>query len=177
MAQIRRRTSAGSETRWRRGLASAKRWSVGTLVEQHKRIALDANVLIYLLEDVEPRASRAAALVDAADEGRVRASVSALAYAEVLVRPALENDGARFERTAAEIRDSGIEVVPVTAAIAEDAAWLRGQGSAQLFDAIHLATARTAATAFITNDRRLRSQPGLEVYHLDDLELAPSAVE
>lgn len=158
-------------------MASAKRWSVGTLVERHRRIALDANVLIYLLEDVEPRASRVASLVDAADDGRVHASISALAYAEVLVRPAQANDGARFERTAAEIRDSGIEVVPVTAAIAEDAAWLRGHGAAQLIDAVHLAAARSAATAFITNDRRLSSQPGLEVYHLDDLELALSAGE
>ena len=151
-------------------MASGKRWSVATLVEEHQRVALDADVLMYLLEDVEPWASRAAALVDAAEQGRVHATMSSLAYAEILVGPARDGDGARFERTAAEIRDVEIDILPVTAAIAEDAAWLRGQGSTQLIDAIHLATARTAATAFITNDRRVRSQPGIEVYYLDDFD-------
>ena len=151
-------------------MASGKRWSVATLVEKHQQVALDADVFIYLLEDVEPWASRAAALVDAAEQGRVHATMSSLAYAEILVGPARDGDGARFERTAAEIRDVEIDILPVTAAIAEDAAWLRGQGSTQLIDAIHLATARTAATAFITNDRRVRSQPGMEVYYLDDFD-------
>lgn len=36
---------------------------------------------------------------------------------------------------------------------------------------IHLVTARTAATAFSTNDQRVHSQPGLKVHCLDDLEL------
>jgi predicted nucleic acid-binding protein len=148
---------------------------VETLVVEHPRVALDADVLIYLLEDVEPWASRAAALIDAADDGRVRLAMSSLGFAEVLVGPAREDDGARCERTAAEVRDIGMEIVSVTAAIAEDAAWLRGRGSTQLVDAIHLATARTAATAFVTNDRRIRSQPGLEVLYLDDLEAMDGA--
>ena len=33
-------------------------------------------------------------------------------------------------------------------------------------------TARAAgATAFVTNDRRIKSRPGLEVLYLDDLEV------
>ncbi len=152
-------------------MSSGNRWFVGTLVQEHQRVALDADVLIYLLENVEPRAARAAALIDAAEDGRVKASLSSLAFAEILVGPARDGDGARFERTAAELRDIDLEILPITAAIAEDAAWLRGQGSVQLIDAIHLATARTTATAFITNDRRIRSQPGLAVYYLDDLDL------
>lgn len=149
---------------------SAKKWSVGGLAAEHKRIALDADVLIYLLEDAEPRASRAAAIVDAVDGGTVSAVMSAMAHAEILGGPARDGDAARFERTAAELRDLKVAMVPVNAAIAEDAAWLRGQGSMQLGDAIHVATARATATAFITNDRRIRSQPGLDVFYLDDLE-------
>lgn len=140
------------------------------MVREHQRVAVDADVLIYLLEDVEPRASRAAVLIDAADLGLVKGFLSSLAYAEVLVGPALDGDGARFERIAAEIRDIGLDILPVTMDIAEDAARLRGQGSTHLIDAIHLATARTAATAFVTNDRRVRSQPGLKVLYLDDLD-------
>jgi predicted nucleic acid-binding protein len=154
---------------------SAKRWSVASLTAAHQRIALDADVLIYLLEDVEPQASGLAAILDAIDQGAVRASMSSLAHAEVLVGPAKTGDAVRFEQTAAELRDVNVDVVPVTADVAEDAAWLRGQGSLQLIDAIHVATARKSATAFITNDRRIRSVRGLEVYRLDDLDLAPDS--
>lgn len=150
---------------------SGKRWSVATLIEAHRRVTLDADVLIYLLEDIEPRSTLAAAVIDAVDQGLVEASMSAVAHAEILVGPARDDDATRFERTAAEIRDTPVEIVPITADIAEDAAWLRGQGSIQLVDALHLSTARASASAFITNDRRLRSTPGLEVFHLDDLDI------
>ncbi len=40
-----------------------------------------------------------------------------------------------------------------------------------LADAMHLASARAAgATAFVTNDRRIRGSSKLEVIYLDDLE-------
>ena len=150
---------------------SDRGWSVESLVAAHQRIGLDADVLIYLVDAVQPWAPRAAVVVDAIEQGLVRASMSALAHAEVLVGPARDGDAARFERTAAEIRDLDIEIVPVTAGLAEDAAWIRGQGSGHLVDAIHIATARATATAFVTNDRRIRSTTGLEVFHLADLDL------
>lgn len=150
---------------------SGKAWSVASLVATHKRIGVDADVLIYLVDAVEPWAAHSAAIVDAIDEGQVRASMSALAVAEVLAGPARSGDAASFERTAAELQDLQIEVVPLTRQLAEDAAWLRGRGAAHLVDAIHLATARSGATAFVTNDRRVRSLPSLEVLHLDDLDL------
>ena len=58
--------------------------------------------------------------------------------------------------------------------MSEKAAWLRGQGQLDLADAIHVAGARVAgATAFITNDRRIKSRPNLDVFYLDELELDP----
>jgi len=60
--------------------------------------------------------------------------------------------------------------VPLTADIAVDAGVLRGRTGWSLADAIHLATARQAgATVFVTNDRRVRSIPKLEVVQLADL--------
>lgn len=171
MAPILICTSGSSATRWRQTCVSAKRWSLASLTEEHLSVALDADVLIYLVEGAEPRATRSAAIVDAADQSRIRAFMSSIAYAEVLVGPARLGDSIRFEQTAAELRDINVDVVPVTADIAADAAWLRGQGAVQLIDAIHVATARTKASAFVTNDRRVRSMPGLEVYHLDDLDV------
>ena len=68
------------------------------------------------------------------------------------------------------IRDLPIRIVPLDAAVAEDAAWIRGASGIGLEDAVQLASARFAgATAFVTNDRRLRSIPDLDVIYLDDL--------
>jgi predicted nucleic acid-binding protein len=147
-----------------------QRWTVEDLAARHPRVAIDADVLIYLLDGSEPRATLAAAVIDAADQGVFKGSVSALAVAEVLVGPARGGDAARFEETASELRDLAIDIVPVSGAIAEDAAWLRGQRQLQLADALHVATARTVATAFVTNDRRIRSLANLEVLYIDDLE-------
>jgi len=57
--------------------------------------------------------------------------------------------------------------------IAVDAALIRGGRQLSLTDAIHLATACAAgATAFVTNDRRMNSMPGLEVAYLDEVMLS-----
>lgn len=148
---------------------SGRPWTIGDLAARHPRVALDADVLIYLLDGSAPRAALAGELIDAVDAAVVSGSMSALALTEVLVGPARTADGARFEQTALELRDIGLTVVPISSEIAEHAAWLRGREVLQLADAIHVAAAQTVATAFVTNDRRIRSQAGLEVLYLDDL--------
>lgn len=149
---------------------SAKRWSVSTLSAEHQRIGLDANVLIYVLEGLSPLGELSRALIDAAGTGRITAGMSALAKTEVLVGFARTGDARRFELAADEIGDLGIAVLPIDAEIAEDAAWLRADPSVSLADAIHLATARAfGATAFVTNDRRIRPLPNLAVYQLADM--------
>lgn len=68
------------------------------------------------------------------------------------------------------MRDLGFRIVSMDASVAEDAAWIRGQTGLSLPEAVHLAAARAGgATAFVTNDRRIKSRPGLEVVYLDDL--------
>jgi predicted nucleic acid-binding protein len=137
---------------------------------RHPRMAIDSNVLIYLIEGDADRAESAAVIVDAVAEGAVVGSMSSAGLSEVLVGPARSDDGAGFERAAATIRDLGIEIAGFDASLAEDAAWIRGQTGMDLPDAIHLACARAArATVFITNDRRIRARPGLEIAYLDDV--------
>jgi predicted nucleic acid-binding protein len=52
-----------------------------------------------------------------------------------------------------------------------DAAVIGGIRGLSLADAVHLACARAAgATAFVTNDRRIRGSRKLEVVYLDELE-------
>jgi predicted nucleic acid-binding protein len=137
---------------------------------EHKRIALDSNVLIYLLEGQGRLAEAAAGIVDSIDSGDRDAVMSAIGLTEILAGPAIAGDAQAFELTAEALRDSRIEVVPLDGATAEDAAWIRGSIGVSLADSIHLATARNAdATAFVTNDRRIRPIPRLSVVLLADL--------
>ena len=144
--------------------------SVPSLLAAHRRIALDSNVLIHLLEDDGARAETAAAIIDAIALGDAEGVISSLGVLETLVGPAQAGDAARFELVAAAIGDLGLGIVPLDAELAADAAWIRGRSLVGLPDAIHLATARAAgATVLVTNDRRLRSRARLEVVYLDDL--------
>ncbi len=149
---------------------SERRWSVETLSRAHPRIAIDSNVLIYLLEEDGPRADRAAELVDAIEAGRLVGILSTVGLTEILTGPARAGDGPRFEQAADEVRSLGLRLVPVDVEIAEDAAWIRGAHGLSTADAIHLASARAAgATLFITNDRRIKPTARLEVAYLDEM--------
>ena len=143
------------------------------LIASHRLIALDSNALIYLLEDAE-LADTVESLIDMIEDGRTHGVLSSVGLAEVLVKPAQIGDAARFEAYAAEIQSTAnLRITVVDGETAADAAWIRGQSGIGLTDALHLACARAAgATAFVTNDRRLPSRPGLEVIQLSELEAA-----
>jgi predicted nucleic acid-binding protein len=134
----------------------------------HRRVALDSNVLIYALEGHPRFAEPAAVVLDAVERGEVDAVMASIGLLEVLTKPAMAGDAAAFEGTADALRDLAITIIELDADVATDAAWLRGAVGGSAADAIHLATARRAGvTAFITNDRRVRSVARLEVVYLD----------
>lgn len=147
------------------------RWSIETLLRQHRSLGLDSNVLIYLLEDAGPLGDTAGQIVDAIEDEQVGGVLASVGMAEILGRRARERDVARFEQMADEVGSLRLRIVSLTTEIAVDAAWLCGPGDLRLADAVHLASAKAAgATAFVTNDRRIRSQPGLDVVYLGDIE-------
>lgn len=168
--RTRSRRFGGSAMSGRSERLPEKRGSLETLLTRHRRIAVDSNVLIYLLEGSGPRADIAADLVDAIAGDIVEGVLASIAIAEILFHPASANDAIVFEATAATIRDLGFRVIALDAAVAEDVAWIRGRSGIAMPDAIHLACARSAeATLIVTNDRRLPTLPRLEVAILDDL--------
>lgn len=133
-------------------------------------MAIDSNVLIYLLDGGGLRAELAAQLMDAIGQGEVEGVLASVGLAEVLVASARADDGPVFEQTAATIRDLGMRLVTLDAGVAEDAAWIRGRMGASMPDAIHLACAiRAGATTLVTNDRRMPTPAKLEITILDDL--------
>lgn len=149
---------------------SEKPLSIEALLSRHRRVAVDSNVLIYLLEGNDRRAEIAARLVDAIGRGEVEGILASLGLAEVLVPAAKADDGPVFEEAAATIRDLGFRIVALDAPTAEDAAWIRGRTGASMPDAVHLACARRAGgTLFVTNDRRMPELPQLAIAVLEDL--------
>jgi predicted nucleic acid-binding protein len=146
-------------------------------LKRHRRIAIDSNVLIYVLDDDPKRAEIASEVLDMVAAGDVEGVIASIGVVEALVGPARADDGPRFELAAATIRDLGLEIVDMGADVAEDAAWLRGRTGLTLADAVHVASAHHArATALVTNDRRIRARRDLEVIYLDDhaSDLPPS---
>jgi len=145
--------------------------TVAQLCERHEKIGLDSNVLIYVIERVDPWNKVADELVDAAEAGAIAATLSALGLAEILSGPSRAGDLGHMERYDDEIRGiSGLSVESIGPDVAGDAAVISGVRGMSLADAIHLASARAAgATAFVTNDRRIRGSAKLEVIYLDDL--------
>ncbi len=136
----------------------------------HRLIGLDSNVIAYLVDDHPIFGAASAAVIDAIERGDVDGVMASLAIAEVLAGPARIGDAPAFERTADALRGLRIRVVDLDAELAADAAWLHGSIGGQAADAIHLATARrSGATAFVTNDRRIRSIPRLEVVYLEEV--------
>ncbi len=144
--------------------------STRDLTTRHRRIAFDSNVLIYLIERSDARAEAVASVIDDLAASGSTGVLASIGVAEVLAGPARKDDPVGFEMLASALRDLGFGNPVLDRVAAEDAAWISGRTGARLPDAVHLACARAAgATAFLTNDRRIRSRRGLEVVYLDDL--------
>jgi predicted nucleic acid-binding protein len=145
--------------------------TVDELCSHHRRIAIDANVFVYLFEGSGTLSKVAAAVLDAVSSGRVTGVATTITLTEVVVGPVRAGEDTMAERYLDAIRSiEHLHVVPVTAEIAADAGFVRGRSGLTLADAIHVATARTAgASVLVTNDRRLRSMPQLDVVQLSDL--------
>ena len=132
--------------------------TIGDLCERHRRIAFDSNVIVYLLEAVEPWALAARQLLNMIDAGRAGGVLSVIGVAELCAGPAGHGDLALVERYAEALGSMpGIRIQPVTAEVAVEAAVIRGlRGSAWRMPCTSRARRAAGATAFVTNDRRLR---------------------
>lgn len=143
---------------------------IADLTRKHARIGIDSNVVIYALEGSGPESEVARALFDRLAAGGCTGVLSILGVIEILVRPARHGDDALLHRYADELSElEGVEIVTIDRDAAIDAARVRASG-VPLADAIHLATARASgSSAFLTNDRRLRTLPGMDMIALPDL--------
>ena len=116
-------------------------------------LILDASVLIGLLDTDDAHHERAVSDVEAGDQARRELIVPASAYSEALV--AFARAG-RLADARAAIAAIGIEIAPLTAAMAERAAELRADRRyLRLPDAMVVACAQEIGGDLLTYDDRL----------------------
>ena len=137
-----------------------------------KVVCLDTAPLIYFIEGHTTYQSVLARLFDFNDKGGFSFVTSTVTLLEVLVKPLREGQSG----IAKQYRDiltnaKGIEIIDVTAAIAEQAALLRAKYNLKTPDAIQLATSiEGGADYFLTNDNRLKLVSEMTVVTVSELQ-------
>jgi predicted nucleic acid-binding protein len=127
-------------------------------------VCLDANIVIYLVEQNPlwgPRvAARIAAYLAAGDE----IAVCDAARLECLVGPFQNKNAAELASYAAFFAGPSTRMLPVTAAVWERAARIRAEHRFSALDAVHLATAvEHGCGRFLSNDAQLKRFPDVVV--------------
>ena len=118
---------------------------------------LDSDVVIAGLDRRDAHHADAVAAIKALAGSDVTLLISAVNYAEVLVRPAADADTLRTAVDA--IAALGIRTAPATQALAVDAARFRARG-VSLPDGFALATAASRSAVLATFDARVRKVMG-----------------
>jgi predicted nucleic acid-binding protein len=133
-------------------------------------VAFDTAPFIYFIQDQAPYSGLVEPLLERAATGKLSIVTSALTLLEVLVVPYRNGHVQLAERYESLLtRSRGVSLVDPTHDHLRAAAQLRAATGARTPDAIHLATALIAGCrAFVTNDRRLPSLPGLRILQLSD---------
>ena len=133
-------------------------------------IYLDASVLIYSVERIEPYRTLLEPMWRHAQDGKLSIVSSPIIVVETLVKP-LQDGNTDIEMQYRELFGSNaVVLLDAPYAVFEDAARLRADTGLQTPDALHAATALDAGCAlFLTNDTDFRRVPRLPVVVLDDL--------
>jgi predicted nucleic acid-binding protein len=140
-------------------------------LKAHRVAVADADVLIYHLEGLAPYVVLTGELLTHLSGGAFRLVLSVLTAAEVLAGPYRARLPARVAPTRAFLETiPNAEIADVTLAVADRAAWLRGQGF-RMPEALVMGTALVhRADVLVTNDPVFRRRvPGApQVLVLDD---------
>ncbi len=120
-------------------------------------VGLDTAPLIYFIEENPTYLPVVRPFFEAVDRGDFRIVTSVLTLTEVLIHPMRKGDPELADQYRQILLEAEhISTVPVSEAIAEEAAQLRARHGLRTPDAIQLATAlRSHAAYFLTNDTRL----------------------
>lgn len=136
----------------------------------HSRVGIDTPVFIYLLEESPEFGGLAFEALKGVERGEYTAVTSVLTLLEISVQPLRSGhpEIARMYETSIS-RFPNLEIVDIGLKTANHAAALRANYGLATADALQIAACLEAgATAFLTNDLRLRRIEELEVLALAD---------
>ena len=134
-------------------------------------VYIDANILIYSVEKIDPYWTLLQPFWQAAQHGQFVVTSSELLFLETLVKPIKESDTV-LETTFRQILlgSKEVQLTPITLSILEQAAHLRATIGLKSPDAIHAVTALTVgSTLFVTNDPVFTRVPALKVVVLKEI--------
>ena len=130
-------------------------------------VFLDANIIIYRVEAVEPFATHVLTTLQelAARHPNVGFAVSRLSFLECLVKPLREQNTADIDRYRSFFSSSTLQIVEVSSEVIEMATVLRARYGLRTPDAIQTASTLTlkGPVTFFTGDRQFCNVPGLKV--------------
>ncbi len=145
---------------------------MGTLTAlRGKTVALDTAPFIYFIEKHPDYLALLDPFFESVHRGEIEVVTTTLTLAEVLVKPLRSGHlDLVLEYTQILLNTPGIQVAPVSADIAEEAARIRAEINCKIPDAIQLATAvRLGAQSFLTNDLALSAYRSVQIIQLDRL--------
>lgn len=123
-----------------------------------QNIALDTVIFIYFLEKNPQFYQLVKKIFYRIEQGDIRAGMSSLVFAELLVPAYRSNYNSGAEKIIRLLRDfPNLKIIPVTTEISKESAKLRADFNLRTPDAIHAATALHNKSDFlITNDKDLQ---------------------
>lgn len=144
-------------------------------LREHAVVGFDTPVFIYHVEAHSRYADLCAGALGAAATGLITAVTSVLTLMEVTVRPMqFSRDDAAAEYEALTRLVPNLLIADITAPVARRAAAYRAAQRVAPADALRLAACvENGATAFVTNDKRLRHVADMQPLILEDF-LSPA---
>lgn len=128
---------------------------------------LDANIIIYRVEAVEPFNQQVLAIVQelVALHPNTGFAVSRLSMMEYLVKPLRDQNSVDVERYRGFFSSSGLHIVEIGSLVLETATMLRARHGLRTPDAIQAASAMSikGPVTFLTGDKQFAKVPGLHV--------------
>jgi predicted nucleic acid-binding protein len=139
-------------------------------IHKHKILGLDTAPFIYYIEDIGPYADLLAPVFGLLESHALRGVTSAITIAEILSKPFADKKFSLAEEIKFTLNSfSSLSVMSVDKRLAEAAALIRARYAIRLPDALQVAAAiQGEATAFLTNDKRIKTANGLEIIVLSD---------
>jgi predicted nucleic acid-binding protein len=133
-------------------------------------VALDTQVFIYFIEEDQRVLPLVKPLFEAIDHGTLLAATSGLTLMEVLVVPYRTGNLSLADRYEGFLtRSRGLRFIDLDRSLLKAAAQLRAAFKIKPPDAIQVAAAMVARCgAFLTNDRRIPSIPGLRIFQINN---------